>query len=411
MASLLTPPKSTTADVSTRRPLALVTCLGGATAAGSTLVVCLAIGVIGWFASDAGAHGTPSGGLRTGALAWLLAHGSGIDVHGVSVTMLPLGLTFVCCWVTWRFALRVGESVSGHGPDADALADGERDFTVPAAIGLFAAGYAVVAVLTGVLAATPTADPDLAHVVLWSLLLTIGIGGPAIAIGSGRAAIWAAMLPVAVRASLSVARRIVVWFLAVSVVTVLASLVVHFGAAANVLSRLHTGTGDGLMFLLANLLLLPNAVIFAGSYLLGPGFAVGTGTLVSPTVVALGPVPAVPLLAALPGNGTGSWTMGLMVLPVVVAGLGAAGSHHLHPTARWDEGAIRGCVGGVLAGVAFAVLALIAGGSVGPGRMQRVSPYVFDVLVHGLASFGIGGLLGGVFMVWLERRAESPAGR
>ena len=128
-------------------------------------------------------------------------------------------------------------------------------------------------------------------------------------------------------------------------------------------------------------------------------------------MVALGPVPAVPLLAALPGNGTGSWTMGLMVLPVVVAGLGAAGSHHLHPTARWDEGAIRGCVGGVLAGVAFAVLALIAGGSVGPGRMQRVSPYVFDVLVHGLASFGIGGLLGGVFMVWLERRAESPAGR
>ena len=45
-------------------------------------MVCLALGVIGWFLTDAGAHGAPRDGLRTGALGWLLAHGSGVSVHG-----------------------------------------------------------------------------------------------------------------------------------------------------------------------------------------------------------------------------------------------------------------------------------------------------------------------------------------
>jgi len=413
MTSLLSAPQLPSTDVSTRRPLALVTCLGGAAAAGSMLMVCLALGVIGWFASDAGAHGTPRDGLRTGALGWLTAHGSGISVLGTPVTVMPLGLTLACAWVTWRLALRVGESVSGHGPDADAIADGERDFTVPAAISLFGAGYVVVVVLTGVLASTPTNNPSLGRAVVWAILLSVVVGGPAIAIGSGRAAIWAAVIPASVRASMATAMRILVWFLVVSTALVLVSLVAHFGEAANVLSRLHTGTGEGIMFLLVNAVAVPNAVLFSGSYLLGPGFTVGTGTLVSPTVVSLGPVPAFPLLAALPDNGTGTWTIGLMALPFLVAAAGAARSHRRQPTTQWDEGALRGCVGGAVSGVAFALLASVAGGAIGPGRMQDVTPYVFDTLVHAIVAFGLGGLLGGVVMTWVSRRHPevSPAGR
>jgi hypothetical protein len=407
MTSLLNPPRTDATDAASRRPLAMVTSLGGATAAGSTLLVCLAVGVVGWFASDAGAHGTPRDGLRTGALAWLMGHGSGISIHGVGVTVMPWGITLICAWVTWRLALRVGESVSGHGPDADAIADGERDVTVPVAVGLFAAGYVVVAVLTGVLAATATTTPSLGHVLLWSLLLSALVGGPAIAIGSGRAAIWTAMLPISVRATVSTAARILLGFLVVSALTVLVSLVLHFGAAANVLSRMHLDAGDALMFLLVNAVLLPNAMVFGGSYLLGPGFAVGTATLVSPTVVSIGPLPSFPLLAALPDNGPAPWwTIMLMGLPFLAAAAGATYAHRRQPTTRWDEGALRGCVGGVLAGVVFAVLAALAGGVVGPGRMREVGPFAFDVLVHAITVFGIGGLLGAVFMVWRERRVQ-----
>src|SRR5512143_89579 len=54
-------------DARHRRPLVLLATLGGAVAAGSTLLVCLAVGVVGWFVTDAGAHGAPRDGLRAGA--------------------------------------------------------------------------------------------------------------------------------------------------------------------------------------------------------------------------------------------------------------------------------------------------------------------------------------------------------
>ncbi len=173
----------------------------------------------------------------------------------------------------------------------------------------------------------------------------------------------------------------------------------------NVLSRLHTDTGDAVLFSLLVLTLVPNAVIFAGAYLLGPGFAVGTGTLVSPTVVAVGPVPMFPLLAALPDNGpTPAWTPALLALPVVLAALAVARSQRTHPTTAWDQGALRGLVAGVLAAVLFGVLAAIAGGAVGPGRMAEVGPAAGQVLVHAVVALGGGGLLGGLLATWRQRR-------
>ena len=55
-----------------------------------------------------------------------------------------------------------------------------------------------------------------------------------------------------------------------------------------------------MLLLLASLCYLPNSVIWAIAYMLGPGFAFGIGTAVSPSGSALGAVPAFPMLAALP---------------------------------------------------------------------------------------------------------------
>ena len=98
-------------------------------------MVCLALGVIGWFLTDAGAHGEPRDGLA-GRRA-RLADGPRLrrPVDGVRVTAVPLLLTMVAAWATWRIGHRVGDSISGHGPDADAISDGERDWTVPVAPG------------------------------------------------------------------------------------------------------------------------------------------------------------------------------------------------------------------------------------------------------------------------------------
>jgi hypothetical protein len=394
------------ADLGHRRPLALIATLGGVVAAGSTLLVCLAVGVVGWFLTDAGAHGTPRDGLRVGALGWLLGHGSGTRVEGVPVTAVPLGITLLCAWVAWRVGHRVGDSVSGHGPDADRIADGERDWTVATASLLFGLGYLVVALVTLALATEPATGASRGRVVEWTVLLCAAFGAPAIAVGSGRAAIWATYLPATLRGAAVACRSILVTWLVVAGLVFLAALALDFGTAANVMSQLHTDGGEATLLVLLSALLVPNAVAFSGSYLLGPGFAVGTHSLVSPALVVLGPLPMFPLLAALPDDGpTQTWTAGVVAVPVLVAAVAAARAQRRLPTLRWDEGALRGGAGGVAAGVLFGLVAALSGGAVGPGRMRDVGPLAFDVLVHAITAFGVGGLVGGLAITWWQRRA------
>lgn len=408
MTTLISAPARTSTTVAPRRrPLLPVALLGGVLAAGVTLAGCGALGVIGWFLTDNGTHGTPSDGLRAGALGWLLAHGSGLTVDGVRITLVPLGLTALCAWAAWRIGHHVGDAVSGHGPDADRIADGERDWTVPTATALYAAGYVAVTALTLHLAGAAQ-QPSAGRAVLWSLLLAGGLGGVAIAVGSGRAAIWAQFLPATVGASVGTALGILRWWAGATLATFAVALALDISAAANVLSQVHADATGSTMYVAASLLLLPNIAIFTGAYLLGPGFAVGTGTVVSPSAVALGPLPLFPPLAALPDNGpVASWTPWLVLVPVLVAGLAAWRAARRVPTPRWDESAIRGCVGGVTAGLAFGFLAWVAGGAVGPGRMAHVTPDVMGTLLHAVVAFGLGGLAGTLLATWRHRRVAA----
>jgi hypothetical protein len=413
MTSLLPAPRRTArergperGDAAHRRPLLLLAALAGVVAAGTTLAVCLAGGVVGWFLTDAGAHGAPRDGLRVGALGWLVAHGSGVHVDGAHLTAVPLGLTLLCVLVVWRLGLRLGDSVSGHGPDADAIADGVRDWTVATATAVFTTGYVAVAVVTERLAATPATSPSLSSALVRVVLLCGIVGGVAIAIGSGRAAIWTSFLPISVRAASAAAWRILVWYVALSALVTGVALVVDWDGAVNVMSQLHTSPGAATLLIGLCVLLAPNAAAFGGSYLLGPGFAVGTHTLVSPTAVALGPLPMFPLLAALPDPGpTPGWTVALLALPPLLAAVAGYRVLRRYPTRRWDDAALRGAGAGLLCAVCFAVVASLAGGAVGPGRMTQVGPFVFQVLLHGIATFGVGGLLGSMLATWRARRA------
>ena len=224
MTSLLTRPDTARADAARPRPLVLIATLGGVSAALAPLVVLLAVGVIGWFVTDAGVHGAPRDGMRIGALAWLAGHGSGFTVMGARVTIVPLGVTAMTVWSMWRLGHRVGDAVSGHGPDAHRISDGERDLTVPIAIMTFFAGYAVVAVVVATLAAGTSVDPSVPRVLAWTVVLTALVAAPAIAVGSGRAAIWATFVPATVRAGAAVAGAVLGTLLAVSTLVFLVTL-------------------------------------------------------------------------------------------------------------------------------------------------------------------------------------------
>ena len=378
-------------------------------AACCSLALCLAGGVVGWFLTDAGAHGAPRDGLRVGALGWLMAHGSGVHVEGTAITAMPLALTVLAALLVWRLGLRLGDSVSGHGPDADAIADGERDWTVGSATAVFTAGYAVVAAVTHHLATTPATSPSLMRALVATVLLCGVVGGTAIAIGSGRAAIWTSFLPISLRAAVAAGWRILVWYAVVAAVVFGVALVVDWDGAVNVMSQLHTSPGAAALLVGLCVLVTPNAAAFSGSYLLGPGFAVGAHTVVAPTAVVLGPLPMFPLLAALPDAGPPpGWTGALMALPLLAAAVATYRSLRRYPTKRWDEAGLRGAGAGLVCALGFTLVAGLSGGAVGPGRMTEVGPFVFQVLLHGVATFGIGGLVGALGATARQRRRSRP---
>lgn len=394
------------ADLRHRRPLVLVATLGAIGAAAAVLAVLCALAIVGWFLTDSGSYGQPGDAVHAGATGWLVAQGSGVRVAGSLVTLVPLGLTLLVGWSLWRAGHRVGDSISGHGPDADRIADGERDWTVPAAIGLFSLTYAVVVAVIGALAATPELGLDVARASLWGLLLAVVVGGAGIAVGSGRASIWVVVVPEPIRAALRTVWHVLAGWLLASAVALVVALVLDISTAANVMSQLGTTGVESLLYVAVSLLVVPNALAFSGSFLLGPGFTVGAGTLVAPAGVVLGPLPMFPLFAALPDAGPQpGWSGWLILLAGVTTAVAVARVQRRHPTTRWDEGIVRGLAGGVGAALLFGLIAHWSGGAIGPGRMADVAPHAFDATVRGVTVMGLGGVIAGAAMTWWQRRS------
>jgi hypothetical protein len=394
---------ATDAPTSPQRPLALGAAVAGAVASGAVLLGCMALGLVGWFASDAGAHGDTKDAIRVGADGWLLAHGAHLELAtgsvSATITVIPLGLTLLCAYVAYRL---------GSWAALTSAVEDARGVLLGAVV--LSGIYAVVALATAILSATAEAEPGLLRSFVGGFVVAFLGGGAGLLAGSRAAVAWTSRIPVAGRSILAGVLGACLLLLTAGSLLLGAALLLDLGAAANVLSRLHADASGGLLYTVLVAAVAPNAVLLTGSYLLGPGFAVGTGTIVSSTVVVLGPLPMFPLLAALPDGGpTSAWTPYLMAVPPVVAGVAAARAQRRHPTLRWEEGGLRGCTGGVFAGLVVGLLAAVAGGAVGPGRMQTVEPFAFEVLVHAITTFGIGGLFGGLAMTWWQRRTARRA--
>ena len=121
-----------------------------------------------------------------------------------------------------------------------------------------------------------------------------------------------------------------------------------------------------------------------------------------------------PLLAALPDDGADA---GLDAVPDdgAAAGRGRWRWRAAPAATRRCAGTtapLRGCAGGMLAGLLFGILAALAGGAVGPGPDAATSGRSRSTsLVHAVTAFGIGGLVGGLVVTWWQRRAADVNAR
>ena len=97
-----------------------------------------------------------------------------------------------------------------------------------------------------------------------------------------------------------IAVRMLAFGLGVSALVYGVALALHLSTIQNLVTVLQPGWLGGALLLLFNILYLPNAIIATFSYLVGPGFAIGTHTLVAPLTHRIMEIPALPLLGGLP---------------------------------------------------------------------------------------------------------------
>ncbi|MDH6179993.1 hypothetical protein M2152_000175 [Microbacteriaceae bacterium SG_E_30_P1] len=172
-------------------------------------------------------------------------------------------------------------------------------------------------------------------------------------------------------------------FAASAVITTIA-IVTSYADIITLYESLHTDVLGGVLVTLGQLALAPVAVIWTASWLVGPGFAVGTGSLVSPLGTSVGPIPAIPLLGALPSGDAPFAFVGLLV-PLLSAFL--VGAWFGPGIRRRFEGyrVLVASVGmGLAAGLIIGVLAWLASGGAGPGRLADVGPNA--IAVGGVAA-------------------------
>ena len=112
--------------------------------------------------------------------------------------------------------------------------------------------------------------------------------------------------------------RIIALLLGISSIVFGILLLTNISVVKNLTTVLQPGIFGGFLLLLLNILYIPNAIVSTLAYFSGVGFAVGSGTLVSPTSFRLNKIPAMPLLGALPENKSLISLIGVLV--IVAAG-------------------------------------------------------------------------------------------
>lgn len=162
------------------------------------------------------------------------------------------------------------------------------------------------------------------------------------------------------------------------------------------------------MLTLAHLVYLPTLLVWSASWLAGPGFALGTGTAVSPAGTSVGVVPGIPVLGLVPANSS-MWMLVAVLLPIACGALAGwiVRSRLVWErvgTGIWPRTAIAVGIAAVSAGV-VALAAVLASGSIGPGRLSEVGPAAGPFAL----AIGIEVLIGAGILLLTPRHRDELA--
>ena len=238
------------------------------------------IALLAW-ATAGSATGNTGDPLRAALWIWIGAHSIPFDLSlppsGLAghLSYLPLGALIFPVLAIRNGVARTIERL-----------DNDSSLVAPARA-VFAAGYTLFALAASLFSKTESIRPvwyfALIYVLPFSLLCAATVGRR-VALGQG----------------FLYGSRIIALLLGVSAIVFGLLLLMNISVVKNLTTVLQPGIFGGFLLLILNILYIPNAIVSTLASLSGVGFAVGSGTLVSPLSFRLNKIPAMPLLGALP---------------------------------------------------------------------------------------------------------------
>jgi Family of unknown function (DUF6350) len=385
------------------RPLVVTGGIAACAAAASGLAVLTTLTAIGWITAPHVGVGTGLGGvLRTAALLWLVAHHVGVNVRGAGrIGMLPLGLVLLpgaLLAVAGRWVVHAGAVTRLRHVGYAALA--------------LALPYTLLAGALAVASRSPQAAPSLWQAIVASFLLALVAGGLGAARGLAPWSRLTHLLPARPRSVILGMLGAAALLTAAGAALAGVSLAVHLPEAKAATEALAPSATGAALLLLAQLAYVPNAIIWAVAYVLGPGFAFGAGTVVAPTGSALGAVPVFPMLAALPSGPRSAgptWLTVLVLATPYLAGLFAGiVTVRVTPTPVIEAAALWGFAAGAATGALAGLAAAFAGGPLGDGRLADVGPSGWQVGLVAMLEIGVTAALTAAAATWLMFRKKTP---
>ncbi|NUT93114.1 MAG: AAA family ATPase [Saccharothrix sp.] len=331
------------------------------TAAGSVVVSYAAVAALLALVSSTAAHAkfSTTGVLAASAPGWLVAHHVPLRFDGGQLGVLPLLPTVLLMLLASRAAAGAADRLGLFEPLQ------ARGVVISIASAHAVTGGTIAFLMgdEGVVRATPA-------VAFFGCAAVSGVAAVAgVAQRCGLVEVVFERIDPVARHGLRAGAMALFALTACGALLFAFGLVVSWPLTSSLFDQTGGTLGTGLGIWLMCLGYLPNAVVGALSYVTGAGFSIGTAT-VGPIVFTGGPVPAVPLLAAMPEQQS-------PLLPLVLILPGATGvlvGYALRTAAGTPRARVRAVlVAAVTAGVGTLVLAAVSGGSLGGGAFNPVT--------------------------------------
>lgn len=380
------------------------------------VVVPLAVATIGWFASGS-YRSVDWEVLLTVALSiWTLGLNSAVGIsitpeaypslgltepYGFVIAIAPLLVTAMIAW----FGYRTGARILNDDEDAPWLAFAASVFAFPL--------LNFIAITLSPLD-TVRLEPNgvlVGGTLLWAASLGVGLR-------VWEYVPWERLLADRTTSVLAIAGDSVRYAVGlITGLTAAATLLLlgvwcfRFGDVIGLMQILQLDVWSVIAVGLMQLLYLPTFIVWAMSWMLGSGFDLGVGSHAGPGGTDAGPLPVLPMFGLIPEGVPPIW-WGIVAVPFAIAVAVVVVSRMtgvVRDEGTWWQRCLAPAAGSLLASLIMFLLAYLAQGGLGPGRLVQFGPDAGLTMLAALALFLPGSLVGA--LVPLETADSGAAPR